>query len=346
VSWFRRRSPEPVPDGAGIETATERALEAWRAMLARCTWQRGPELLVLDGPGKLAGGAPLWPVSQVLAAAIDVAAITGDQEPAEALLRGLQRYRTGDAFGPNPGDPNRYYDDNCWIALDLLRLFEATGDREHFDASRRLFGFIAEGEARDGGVWWVERPRNSRHTCSTAPAEQVALRLFTATGDATYEDFAARCDRFLDRHLLAPNGMYFDNIDNSGHVESTMWSYNQGVPLGADVLWYDLHRDDTRLDRACRTAIASLEHYGAEGLWQQPAAFNGIFFRELLALHAHRPDQRYVDALDTYLDRAWESARDPHHGLLLGGGIGRYDGGGTIDHAALVQLFAVRGRLG
>lgn len=344
MSWFRR-TKEVAPDGSLLTTPEERALESWRALHDNCLWRRDGELLAHEGPGRMSGGAPLWPLSQVIAAAIDIAAITGDRQPVVELLRGLERYRIKDAYGPNPGDPTRYYDDNCWIALDLLRLFELTGDRQHLDHTVRIFGFIAEGEAADGGIWWVERPKNSRHTCSIGPAEQIALRLLRVTGDERYEAFASRCDRFLTENLRAPSGLYWDNIDNGGRVDQTHWSYNQGTPLGADVLWFERQGDDARLDRAQQTALASLEHYGPEGLWRQPAAFNGVFFRDLLALHAHRPDARYTDALDDYLERAWTTARDPKLGLLLGGGIGRYEGGGTIDHAALTQLYALQGTM-
>ena len=47
------------------------------------------------------------------------------------------------------------------------------------------------------------------------------------------------------------------------------------------------------------------------------------------------------DALDRYLDRVWRTAGDPATGLFTGGGIGSYDGTPAIDHAGLVQLFAL-----
>lgn len=329
-----------------LTTASERACEAWRALGEHCLRRYGDALLAMEGPGRMTALAPLWPFSQVLAAAVEVAAIDGDLVDLDAFRRGLERYRIKDAYGPNPGAPNRYYDDNCWIALDLLRLFAITGERRALGDAVRVFGFIAEGEARDDGVWWVEHPKASRHTCSTAPGEQVALLLHRATGQGLFRSFAERCDTFLDRHLRAPSGLYWDNIDNKGRVEKTHWSYNQGTPIGADVIWHELTGDDDRLRRASQTADAALDHYSADdGLWKQPAAFNGVFFRGLLDLYRHLHDPRHLDSLDGYLERAWIDARNPRNGLLLGGGIGRYEGGGTIDHAALVQLYALRAQL-
>ncbi|MBI2703802.1 MAG: hypothetical protein HYX32_00715 [Actinobacteria bacterium] len=347
MSWFKRSGGRVAPDGEAITTPGERAVEAWRALHDNCLFRIKDAFCALDGPARGSAGASLWPVSQVLAAAIDVAGLTGDQGPVGALLTGLKRYRIGGAYGPNPSVMTRYYDDNCWIALDLLRLHDRTRDPAHLAHVEEIFTFIAEGEGSEGGVFWVEEPKESLHTCSTAPAAQIALGLFRSTGDERYRSFAERCDAFLASRLRSPTGLYWDNIRTTGEVEPTHWSYNQGTPIGADVLWYELDGDVGRLDHAGVTARAALDFYGHDdGLWRQPAAFNGIFFRDLLALHNRRPDDRIVDALDSYLERAWTTARDPRTGMLLGGSIGRYDGGGTIDHAALVQLLALRAGLG
>jgi hypothetical protein len=37
----------------------------------------------------------------------------------------------------------------------------------------------------------------------------------------------------------------------------------------------------------------------------------------------------------------WRDARDARTGTFVGGGIGRYDRATTLDHAGLVQLFAL-----
>ena len=70
--------------------------------------------------------------------------------------------------------------------------------------------------------------------------------------------------------------------------------------------------------------------------------FNAVWFRNLLALDAISAVPGLHDAFDHYLDRVWRTARDPATGLFTGGGIGSYDGTPAIDHAGLVQLFALR----
>jgi len=132
-------------------------------------------------------------------------------------------------------------------------------------------------------------------------------------------------------------------VDAAGRVEHSLWSYNQGTPAGADALWFRVTGDERRLDRAARTAHAALAHFEVDdGLWRQPPAFVAILLRNLMAVHAVRPLPGLLATVDGYLDRVWATARDPRTGVLAGGGIGRYENGGVIDHAAVVQLLALR----
>jgi hypothetical protein len=338
-----------------VPTVTiDRALDSWAALERRCLRRLGGSVMALDGPGRAAGGAALWPLSQVLVAAIDVAALTGDHRVVDGLLHGLERYRIDDGYGPFPGQRVRYYDDNAWIGLALL-LLATTTDRpdraELVDASRRTFGFVASGEAAaalGGGVWWVESPKASRHTCSTAPAAVLAQWLAELTVDAgaraSLEAFADRCHRFLDTVLRSPNGLYWDHVRDDGRIDETVWSYNQGTPVGAAVQ-RAARGDAAALGLATETAAAALDHFGTDDrLWRQPPVFNAVFFRNLWPLALATPLPRWLDDLDAYLDRAWTTARHRRTGLLLEGDIGRYEGGGTIDHAGLVQLLALRAR--
>ena len=88
-----------------IDRETEgraRALEAWavvRTMIRPGTKLRRPRLV--DGPWPGAGRAAVWPLSQVLAAAVDLVR-AGWIEGAEVheLLTILDTYRDGDGFGP------------------------------------------------------------------------------------------------------------------------------------------------------------------------------------------------------------------------------------------------------
>jgi hypothetical protein len=71
--------------------------------------------------------------------------------------------------------------------------------------------------------------------------------------------------------------------------------------------------------------------------------FNAVFFRNALAFEAVAGLDSVGPVLDRYLDRVLAEAWNPATGWCDGGGIGRYDRGGTIDQAGLVQCFALAG---
>lgn len=319
----------------------DRALEAWES-LSRACLRPGDHgsLLVRERPGRRKLG-PVWPVSQVLAAAIDLAELTGDLDDVDRLVIGLRTYAAGDGFLPAPGDRRRYYDDNAWIGLCFAQLHLQTGEARWLRRARKVFRFVREGQDPDGGMRWVER-RRARHTCSAAPAAQLALRLHLADGDDETLVFARRTLAWLDGTLRVRGGLYADHVDPRGKVTQTLWTYNQGAPVGAHLLVYRATGDDVALDQARATARASLRRFGADRTWRHPPVFNAVWFRNLVALDASGPRQPGVrPAFDSYLSRAWREGRD-RDGLFTTGGIGSYDGTPAIDTGGIVQLLALR----
>ena len=316
-----------------------RAREAWDTLRANFL-RPGVDgsLDVWEGP--TARRAPLWPVSQVLAAAVDVGALTGDHAYAEALVRGLAAFRRGEAYAPRPRQRRRYFDDNAWIGLELVRLHALSGDPTYLALARRVFAFVAGGQDPDGGVRWVEG-RSSRNTCATAPASELALRLHLIEPDDALLGFARRAMDWLERTLRLASGLLADREDR-GVIELTVWSYNQGAALGAFALLYAIEGRSTDRDAALTLARVSLEYLRGEVLWVHPPVFNAVWFRNLVDLEALAPVPGLADAFDGYLDRVWNQARDPRTGLFTRAGIGSYDGTPAIDHGGLTQLFALR----
>ena len=276
----------------------------------------------------------------MLAAAADLAELTGDFDVVERLVIGLRPYAAGDGYLPAPGDRRRYYDDNAWIGLCFAQLHLQTGEARWLRRARKVFRFVLEGHDSDGGMRWVEG-RRARHTCSAAPAAQLALRLHEADGSGKTLELAWRTLAWLDRTLRTRDGLYGDNVDARGRVNTTLWTYNQGAPIGAHLLLHLATGDRGALEQARATAASSLRRFDAARTWRHAPAFNAVWFRNLLALDAVEPVEGLGPALDGYLRRAWREGRDDG-GLFTAGGIGTYDGTPAIDTAGLVQLFALR----
>lgn len=339
-------SCESVTSPSQLTQPVHRAAYAWEGLRAHM----GGDLDSLqERPGD--GRITAWPYGQVMAAALDQAQLTGDYTDFEVLVEGLERFRHPD--GGYASSRNalgflgaRFYDDNAWLGLVFMQAAQQRPDSDYLARAQEVAGFLQEAQQPDGGLLWEEgNPERTYNTCTFGPSIELALRLYQATGNQEYREFARELTDIMDSRLRQENGLYADHVNvDTGAVNGRIFSYNQGTPVGAHLLWHQLTGDQTHLEKARETARAALEHFGDDGLWREAPAFNAVFFRNLMQLD----DPQVEEALDRYLDRAWSHALDPETGLFNRPehGMGSYEGEGdvsTIDQAALVQLLALQG---
>ena len=339
-------SCEKASSAADLKQSIHKANFAWEGLR---THTGGGLEHMKDRPGA-SGGITNWPYGQVMAAALDQAKLSGDYKDFEKLVQGLDRYRHPDGGYASSRGPfgilgDRFYDDNAWLGLVFTQAAMQKPDAGYLQKAQEIASFLQAQQQPDGGILWQENnPNPSYNTCTFGPAIELSLRLYQMTGDQKQLDFARDLTRVMDSKLRLPNGLYADNMKTkTGDVDPTLWAYNQGTPVGAHLLWYEITGDESHLTQARQTATAALQHYGEDGLWKQPPAFVAVFLRNLMQLKDPAVDK----ALNAYLDRAWESALDQKTGIFdrQGHGMGSYEGEGhtsTIDQAALVQLLALR----
>jgi len=129
-----------------------------------------------------------------------------------------------------------------------------------------------------------------------------------------------------------------------------VYAYNQGTPVALAVARYEATGERSHLDGARATARASLAHFDdADGdrRWHHEPCFNAIWLRNLRALAPHAPadDIARIEAtIRLYADRLWRDGRNPRTGWFTEGGIGRYDKGGVLDQAGVVQVLVLAAR--
>jgi hypothetical protein len=346
--------------GAGNDHARDRAQAAWDALVREMALAGQPGFFA-EGPGT-SKYAFIWPQSQIVHAALDMAVLTSNEAPFERALQALVQYKlrgadTGYTPTPHPKPgTSLFWDDNGVVALALLQAsYTMRNPGRYLAMVTELWPFLARGQDRAGGVWWREDdPQPKRGISATGSDSQVALRLHLATGaperPSPYRAYAELNMRWLDATLRRPDGTYWnswytnpaDNPTPPGNLCRWMFTYNQGFPLGVEVLLYRITHEAEHLERAAAIGRAALEAFPAGKLWKQPPAFNAIFFRNLLVLDRLVPDPRYLQALRSYLERVWNEGRDQQTGLFTAGGIGMYGGKpGSLDQAAVVQMFAL-----
>jgi uncharacterized protein YyaL (SSP411 family) len=303
-----------------------------------------------------------WSFSQAHVATIDLANLPGNsgrlyQDALKDRWQGQEHYwnvtgTTGlpgyDSY-PRPPYGNggdKFYDDNAWVGLAAIQLYKTTGEQIALERAKQIFSLAVSGwdtdptHAAPGGVFWTQATWSTdRNTVSNMPNAELGLRLYQLTGTQYYFDWAQKMYNWTNTYLLAPNGLYWDHLDLAGTVEQTQWSYNQGVPVGVNVLFYEVTGDSIYLQRAQNIANAALNYYGtANRLYQQPAYFNSIFFKNLLLLQSVNHNQRYVKAMQDYADQVWNTYRDSTTGLFHFNGSSATQ---LLEQAAMTQIYAV-----
>jgi len=224
--------------------------------LGRSTW---PARRGIDGP---VGSWNYWWQAHLLDCVVDAqlrAPAPARAWRVAALLRGV-RWRNGRSW------INRYFDDIAWLGLAAQRAGPLVG-RAGDDAVRAITDQLRLGwsEHGGGGIWW----RVSDDFKNT-PANGPAAILLARTG---HVELAASITDWMTEHLVDPvtglvrDGLHVNPDGSVRVVEGNVYTYCQGVYLGACVELAERAGDPRWAQRAGRTLAAVTEHLaGPDGV--------------------------------------------------------------------------------
>jgi hypothetical protein len=296
------------------------------------------------------GVAHAWPYSQALSATIAMAGVPkrGHLYIRDAARRvsGLGRYlRVDGAYATGTSaSGDVYYDDNEWIALELLRWYHLRRDARARAGAKRVFGIVVKAWDADrthacpGGVFWTNAHGNDdRNTVTTATGALLGLQLYEVTRDPSQLAWSKLMLAWLAKCMLAPDGLLWDHLAFDGTRDEAHWSYNQGTAIGANVLLYRLTGDKPALRRAEDLAASSLAYFDRSPGGREPPFFLAIFFRNLLDLAAVDGNPDYRAEVQEYADAAWDRLHDGRTGLFRFAGSRPVQ---LLEQAAMVQIYA------
>ena len=343
-----------------------------RALLAFEAMQRS---YYIRGSG-LYQGEPfsfLWPFSQALAATVTMSHVNGvGRIPGlstvlgrelSARLIGLRAYLDTDNSGAPEGTftsslaafdgtvappigpgGTKYYDDNEWIGIELVRMYELTHSTAALGSAEAIMAFVMAGWDTDpehvcpGGIPFSNSSENTeRNTVTDAPGAELAVRLYQLTGNAAYLQFAEQAYNWTRTCLLESNGLYADHIGPHGTVAQTFWSYNQGTMIGAGTLLYQATGNAAYLYQARQTARFALAYYTPERLGSEIPFFVAVYFRNMLYLDSVTHDPPGPKLAQPYVDYAWQHLR-------LAGNLfvfGSPPSGQLLVQSAIVQIYGL-----
>ncbi len=307
----------------------------------------------------------LWPFSAAFSALNALCALPGGaayERPRAQFLSTLEKYWDGlrspaayESYPEEFGGGDRFYDDNMWIALDFLDAFDATRAPAYLEKAKTLFTFILSGWSDElgGGIFWCEQKRETKNTCSNGPAVVLALRLYQETHGPSYLEWGKRIYDWTRQKLQAPSGVFWDNVNLAGVVDTRTYTYNTGTMIHSAALLYQATQDRSYLDQGRRMAEAAFLHFtqpGPEGIrfyGDRDPWFTAVLFRGYDALSRIDGDSRYVASVIENIDYAWTHGRDTN-GLLSRDWSGRSREDATrkwlLDELGNVELYAKAGR--
>jgi hypothetical protein len=337
-----------------------RALSAYEAM-QRYYYVRGSGLYE---------GEPfsfLWPFSQAFAATVSMANVpklpVAFAPELHARLIGLRNYLdTNNSLAPEgtftstlaafdgtvaaPTGPGgaKYYDDNDWIGIELARIYKTTHNPGALGYAEGIMAFEMAGFSTDpslacpGGIPFSNAAENTdRNTITTGPAAELGVQLYKITGNVAYLQFAEMAYNWVRACLLQPGNLYADHIRPHGVLDTTFWSYNQGVMIGAGTLLYQATGNSGYLFQARQTAQAARAYFTPQRLGEENPFFPSVYFRNILYLDSVTHDPPGPKLAQAYVDYAWSHLRLSDNLFVAGSPASAQ----LLYQAAIVQIYAL-----
>ena len=231
-----------------------------------------------------------------------------------------------------PGFLNNYYDDEGWWALAWIDAYDLTSQPQYLAMARSIFTDMSGGwdSTCGGGIWW-SKDRSYKNAIANELFFAVAASLArrgTAAERAQAADWATKewawfqASGMISNDHLVNDGLVIDKTDgtcrNNGR---TVWTYNQGVVLGALTEWSRANHDLNLLTEARILADAGISHLVDDaGILHDPCEpscgadanqFKGIFMRNLRQLNQQVEEQRYRAFFTRNAESIWETDRTP-----------------------------------
>lgn len=300
-----------------------------------------------------------WPQAHAMDAVIDAYNRTGDAKYSalfDQWYEGIKQKSGGSYY-------NDFYDDEEWITLTMIRLYEVTKDAKYLNTAKDLWNDIKGGwneEFGGGGLAWKHSMLYSKNACSNAPGSLIACRLYELEKNQEDLEWAVKIYSWTRDNLFNPaTGAVYDGMDGrSGEINTVTLTYNQGTFLGSALRLYKFTGDANYLKDARRAANYAI----TKGCIDQSnnvlrnegngdgALFKGIFIRYFIELIAEPDlDPAFANKFTTFLNNnavmAWTKGIADKRQILFGpswtdGPLGATELNAQVSGATLMEAKA------
>lgn len=256
-----------------------------------------------------------WPQAHAMDVVVDAYLRTNDKKYSDMFGQWFEGVKQMNYTNRGRNFLCQFYDDTEWIGLTMVRLYNVTKDQKYLAAAEDIMAYVttAWNDLGGGGLAWAVDHLAAKNSCSNAPAAILAAGLHRITRKKDYLDWAVKIYDWQKTHLFnQANGCVYDGLNGeTGELNTTSLSYNQGTFLGAAHQLYLITKDKSYLQDARKAAYYGImargnidasnnvlrnEGDGDGGL------FKGIFMRYFTALILEPDlDPVYTNKFTTFL---------------------------------------------
>jgi len=286
-------------------------------------------------PGKAWFPSSWWNSAVALQTIGDYMQRTGDRRYLGQLDNTFEKDKGAFPAGALSGDPllgnftSRAIDDSAWWGLTWVQAYDLTHNPKYLDMAvtiaNYVYGYWDTGSC-GGGVWW-----NAERTYKNAVTNGLFIRLSAELHNRIRGDkrWLARSRTawkwFQGSGMINADGLVNDGLtDACTNNGQTVWSYNQGLAIGAGLALWRATRDPRILATVRRLADAAIGPGGltVNGILTESCdaldqtcddngkQFKGIFMRYWTDLVDTTHDPRYAAFLERQADSIWKNDRD------------------------------------
>jgi predicted alpha-1,6-mannanase (GH76 family) len=266
----------------------------------------------------------------------------------------------------NPkGFLNGYYDDEGWWALGWIQAYDVTGTAEYLNTAIDIFTDMKNGSTTPckGGIWW-----DKEETYVNAIANELYLSVAAHLANRVVQNkqfylsiAENQWNWFQHSGMINSQSLINDGLTSAcKNNNGTVWSYNQGVILGAFVELNKASPNTTYLTTATTIAKAAIKTLtDSNGVLHDPcepncgadgSQFKGVFVRNLQILQSAAPDNAFLSFIATNAASIWSEDRNAQNQLSVNwagpfvGSANASTQSSALD--ALVAAAAYQGQLG
>ena len=205
-----------------------------------------------------------WPQAHAMDVIIAAYLRTGDKKSSDMFDKWYEGIKVQCWSGSKDKFWVPLYDDNAWISISMMKIYDITKDTKYLEAAKYLHeDMMANGWDNEniGGLSWgapgTSYYGDSRAICTNGPACVLAFKLYDATGDEHYAENGMKIYKFLREYVLDPgtgrvlNGINRKTLLSEGE-DSREYSYTHGTVMASALEAYRYTGDAAYLKDAYR----------------------------------------------------------------------------------------------